>query len=133
MGYRKIGSMEYGQKSRFSKRFIWQSKIIRYLSKNGPCEHYNLKSKLKVPLREERTFRRALEELKNLQLIKNIDGKIALRGQEPPEEIEATIKAKNLELNIPLKREQAKNIIQTLPSIKQNSEAKKVLREAGLI
>lgn len=132
MSYKTEIRKEYGYRGRAS-RFQWETKIFKYLKENGPRYPSELRKELKVPKEQERTYYRALERLNNLGAIKDIEGKIGLFNQEPPEEIEARIETGNLELNIPLKREQAKKIIHEIPSIKNKPHAKKVLKEAGLI
>lgn len=96
-------------------------------------EYKKLKKELKVPSREERTFQRGVEDLETLQVIKNVNGKLVLLGQEPPEEIHVTVGTGNLEFNIPLKREQAKKVIQKIPSIKKEATTRKVLEEVDLV
>lgn len=134
LSYTRRPNYSYMGKSRKnSLRFYWKHRTISFLRENGPSYTSELIKKLKVPAREKRTFQRALGDLRALEVIKEKEGKNYLMGQEPPEEIEAKIKTKNIELNIPLKREQAKSVIQELPSIKNKPEAKKVLERVELI
>jgi len=131
MSYRNIRykGLQYGRTRLYFKRTVFQT-----LKDNGPHTKKELKNILKVERFQEKTFDRAVNDLKFIgAIIEDEHGKLFAYGHEPPETIEVHVGSPNLELTVPVKREQAKKIIEKAPELKRNKEASTVLKETGLI
>jgi len=119
-----------------TSRRMWGQRILDYLKKNEPRPTLELMEKLKVPDKETRTFYRALGDLRAYGTVVG-DAIPRLSGQEM-EEIKATIGPRALRLEIPLKKELARKLLNDRPLIRRailrrNGFASQILRETGLL
>ena len=115
-------------------RFRFKKEIIKNL-RQTPLTKAELKKACKVPPYQSKSFDRALNELYELDVIRQDEKtqKIYAYGHEPPETVQVTVRTENLDLTIPTKREQAVKIIEKDKLIKSKKEVLTTLKETGLI
>ena len=118
-----------------TSRREWGQKILQHL-KNKPYEIPTLREKLGVAKGQERTFYRAVSDLKCYGLIEG-DAILRIPGSDV-EEIKATIGPRTLRLTIPLKKETAKKLLKNRPFIrrailKRKGIAYELLTDLGLL
>jgi len=103
--------------SKSTTRREWGQKILDYLKNFEPSQTSELMKKLKVPKKEIRTFYRALGDLRSYGLIAGEDVP-HLPGQKV-EEIKATIGLRAVRLEIPVKAEVAKRLLNDRKLVRQ--------------
>lgn len=99
-----------------SRRVLGQ-KILDYLKKNQPRTTTELMKELKVPKKQERTFYRAIGDLRSYGLIEG--EAIPYLAGHKVQEIKATIGPRALRLEIPLKADLARKLLNNRPLIRR--------------
>lgn len=125
-----------GRTETVTSRREWSKRILDYLKKNGPISTAELVEKLDVPLKEKRTFYRAVKDLKYL---KSVEGEDVLRlaGMDV-EEARVTVGPRVIRITVPLKKELARQVLNKRPFIKRAITVRKgvaydLLTELGFL
>ncbi len=121
-----------------TNRRYWEKRALNYLRKQGPRSTPTLIQELNVPPEKERTFYRAIEDLKDLKVLKENNGLLYPYGHEEPEVAKVSVGPRVLRVEIPIKRQLAKRILGKRPFIRRLIEfrrglAYEFLSEAGLL
>jgi hypothetical protein len=119
-----------------ASRREWGQRILDHLKKCEPCPTMELIEKLKVPKKEERTFYRAIADLRSYGLIEG-DTIPRMPGHKV-EEVKVTVGPRALRLEIPLKTELARKLLNDRPLIRRAILTRQgfvfqILTETGLL
>ncbi|MEM3700997.1 MAG: hypothetical protein QXL57_09085 [Candidatus Bathyarchaeia archaeon] len=117
------------------KHLRLQTAVFRKLVKEGPKTTKQLINELKVSSKDERAFYRGIKELKDIGVVTQNEKTQALYayGHEPTEIVKLNVGSQNVNLTIPVNREQVPKIIKKCPSLTRNREASAVLKETNLL
>jgi len=119
-----------------TSRRDWSKRILDYLRENEPISPAELMEKLRVALKEKRTFYRAVGDLKYLGLVEG-ENILRLAGMDV-EEARFTVGPRAIRITVPLKKELARKVLEKRPFIKRAITVRKgvaydLLRELGFL
>jgi len=125
-----------GRNETVTSRRDWSKRILDHLRENGPGSTAELMEKLGVPLKEKRTFYRAVKDLKYLDLVEG-EEVLRLAGMDV-EEARFTVGPRAIRITVPLKKELARKVLNKRPFIKRAITVRKgvaydLLTELGFL